>query len=665
MRLRTIIAILLSIPLILPMLGLWHPHPYIQLVLATIVQFGAGYAFYIGAYQSAKAKTAGMDTLVALGTSAAYFYSLFAVAFRFTDHLYFETSAVLIALILLGRYFEQRSKDKARGGMKALLQMEAKKARMKDGNEVPIEQVKVGDVVLVRPGERVPVDGEVVEGSSHLDESMLTGESIPVRKEKGEQAFAGTVNGEGILEIKATRLGSETSLGHIIRLVQDAQQSKAPIQKLADKISSIFVPTVLAIAFLTFFIWGFAVNDWLEGLLSGVAVLVIACPCALGLAVPTVIMVACGQGAKEGVLIKNVAGLEQAHKVDTFIVDKTGTVTEGKLSIGAVHSSLSDEEFLRKAASLAQHSDHPISLAIAKEVQGEAVENFESHSGKGLSAIYQGKTLFLGSLSFLESQGISVENPEEEMGVIVALAEDKTYLGYVVLSDQIKKDTKEAISALHALGKKVYLLSGDRKPVVASVAEALEMDGYFAEVLPDEKAAHVKEFQGIPKQLQELGICQSQRSKFSSLEAVPYPGDRGDAEGVKGRDVGADKNQFRKFFGYKKATVGMVGDGVNDAPALATADVGFAVASGTDVAMESATIGLMRSNLSNLLTAVQLSRKTFVKIRQNLFFAFFYNCLGIPLAAFGLLNPMIAGAAMGLSSISVILNSLTLRSTDQ
>ncbi len=609
MKLRTILAILLSIPLILPMLGLWHPHPYLQLTLATIVQFGAGYSFYVGAYQSTKAKTAGMDTLVALGTSAAYFYSLFAVIFGFTTHLYFETSAVLIALILLGRYFEQRSKDKARGGMKALLQMEAKKARTKEGKEVPIEQVKVGDTIIVRPGERVPVDGEVIGGTSHLDESMLTGESVPVRKEKGEQAFAGTMNGEGILEIRATRLGSETSLGHIIRLVQEAQGSKAPIQRLADKISSIFVPIVLAVSVVTFFIWGFAAHDWTEGLISAIAVLVIACPCALGLAVPTVIMVACGQGAKEGVLIKNVEGLERAHKVDTFIVDKTGTVTEGKLSIGAVHSSLPDEEFLRKAASLAQHSDHPISLAIAKETKGEEVENFESHSGKGLSATYQGKRIFLGSLSFLESQGITVENPEGETGVIVALAEDKTYLGYLVLTDQIKKDTKEAILALHGLGKKVYLLSGDREPVVASVAQALEMDGYFAEVLPDEKAKHVKEFQ------------------------------------------------------EKKATVGMVGDGVNDAPALATADVGFAVASGTDVAMESATIGLMRSNLSNLLTAVQLSRKTFVKIRQNLFFAFFYNCLGIPLAAFGLLNPMIAGAAMGLSSISVVLNSLTLRST--
>lgn len=606
-KLRTFLTLILAFPLILPMLGLWHPPPYVQLILATIVQFGAGYSFYVGAYQSMKAKTAGMDTLVALGTSAAYFYSLFAVIFQFSKDLYFETSAVLIALILLGRYFEQRSKEKAQGGMKALLQMAAKKARMKDGKEVSIEQVAVGDTVIVRPGERVPVDGDVISGTSHLDESMLTGESVPVQKKKGDQAFSGTMNGEGVLEIQATRLGSETSLGHIIRLVQEAQGSKAPIQKLADKISAIFVPIVLAVAFITFFIWGLAVDDWLEGLLSGIAVLVIACPCALGLAVPTVIMVACGQGAKEGVLIKNVEGLERAHKVDTFIVDKTGTVTEGKLSVAAVHSSLSDEEFLRKAAALAQHSDHPVSQAIAKKIEGFPVEEFQSYSGKGLSGNVQGKKLFLGSLSFLESQGISTENSAQETGMIVALAEEKKYLGYLVLSDQIKKDTKEAIDALHALGKKVYLLSGDRKPVVAEVARALGIDGYFAEVLPAEKARHVKEFQ------------------------------------------------------EKEAIVGMVGDGVNDAPALATADVGFAVASGTDVAMESATIGLMRSNLSNLLTAVQLSRKTFIKIRQNLFFAFFYNCLGIPLAAIGLLNPMIAGAAMALSSISVVLNSLSLQ----
>ncbi len=619
---RTFVALILAIPLVIPMFAQifgksWELHSYLQLIIATIVQFGAGYSFYLATYRGLKRVSANMDTLVALGTSAAYFYSLFATIFGFSEHLYFETSVVLIALILLGRYFEHRSRQNAKGGMKALLQMQANNARVKKGGnvqEIPIDQVLKGDIVLVRPGERIPVDGEILGGSSHIDESMLTGESLPIHKEKGELAFAGTVNGEGAFEIKATRLGRETSLGNIIRLVEEAQGSKAPIEKLADSVSGIFVPIVLGLAVMTFFIWGLGVGNWTEGLLSGIAVLVIACPCALGLAVPTVIMVACAEGAKEGVLVKNAEGLEQANKVDTLIVDKTGTVTEGKLSVSAIHSDISEEEFLKRGIALSCHSDHPTSKAITKYKQDqkfEAVTNFKSHSGKGLSGELHGKKVFLGSLMFLQEQEIDIgkfqEEIEKEIGIIVALGEEKKCIGYFLLSDQIKKDTKGGVSALRALGKKIYLLSGDRKAVVEEVAKNIGVDGFFAEVLPEEKANHVKELQ------------------------------------------------------KKKLVVGMVGDGVNDAVALATADVGFAVAEGTDVAMESATIGLMRSNLSNLLTALQLSRKTFIKIRQNLFFAFFYNCIGIPLAAFGLLSPMIAGAAMALSSVSVVLNSLTLR----
>ncbi len=619
---RTFGSLLLALPLTLPMLGdvfgkSWGLPPYLQLIIASIIQFGAGYSFYVATFRGLKTFSANMDTLVALGTSAAYFYSLFAVIFQFSKFLYFETSAVLIALILLGRFFEHRSKQKAQGGMKALLKMQAKSARVKRGDEakeVPIEEVVKGDIILIRPGDRIPVDGEVMSGSSHVDESMLTGESVPILKEKGKKAFAGTVNVEGSFEVKATRLGKETSLGNIIRLVEEAQQSKAPIQKLADKISGIFVPIVLVIAILTFFIWGLGLNYWTEGLLSGIAVLVIACPCALGLAVPTVIMVACAQGAKEGILIKNVEGLEQANKVDTLIVDKTGTVTEGNLSVSDIHTDLPKEVFVTLSASLAYHSDHPVSQVITrygKEQEIKALVNFKSLSGKGLSATIDGKNYLLGSLSFLQENRVDTSEYEkqiaQEIGMIVLLGKEKKCLGYFVLADQIKKDSEEAIQALHSLGKKVFLISGDRKKVVENVGQKIGVDGFYAEVLPEDKAKYVKELQ------------------------------------------------------KKKAIVGMVGDGINDAPALASADVGFAVAEGTDVAMESASIGLMRSNLTNLLDAFRLSNKTFIKIRQNLFFALFYNSLGIPLAALGLLNPMIAGAAMALSSISVVLNSLTLR----
>ena len=622
LKFRTIFSIILTIPLIVPMFaeffGQHVPFPYsIQLILAAIVQFGGGYSFYIASWKSLKSFSANMDVLVALGTTAAFLFSAAVVIFDIQGYIYFETSAVLISLILLGRVIEHHSKNNAKGGMKALLQMQAKSARIKkegDVVEVPIDTVKVGDIVVVKPGERIPVDGDVAHGESHVDESMLTGESLPVRKEQGIKAFAGTVNGEGMLEIKSSRLGSETSLGNIIRLVEEAQRTKAPIQKLADKISGIFVPIVLIIALLTLLLWGFIMGDFEEGLISGIAVLVIACPCALGLATPTVIMVACGRGAREGVLVKDAASLEHARKVQAIIVDKTGTVTEGKLSVDQVESD--DPELLQKAVSLTTYSDHPISKAITFHAKDQGIkvqgcEAFHSHTGQGLSGTFQGKAYLLGSLRFFEAQNIDVgpfkQSLDSDVRVIAAIAEEGKCIGYIALADKIKAGSALAIQKLHELHKEVYLLSGDRKAVVESVGKELNVDGYFAEVLPEEKASYVKKLQG------------------------------------------------------EKKVTGMVGDGVNDAPALAAADVGFAIAEGTDVAMESATIGLMRSNLTNLLTALSLSRLTFIKIRQNLFFAFIYNCVGIPLAAFGLLNPVIAGAAMALSSISVVLNSLTLQ----
>lgn len=622
LKVRTIFAIVLTLPLTVPMLGeffgidVLFPH-WIQLILATIVQFGAGYSFYIGSWKAIKNKAANMDVLVALGTTAAFLFSAVVVLFHVQGYLYFETSTVLISLILLGRVIEQHSKHNAQGGMKALLKMQAKSARIKKGTEVvevPIDAVHKGDIVVVKPGERIPVDGEVVDGESHVDESMLTGESMPVRKDKGENAYAGTINGEGMIEVQSSRLGKETSLGNIIRLVEEAQRSKAPIQKLADRISGVFVPIVLGIAILTFFLWGFVAGDWQGGLISGIAVLVIACPCALGLATPTVIMVACGRGAREGILIKDAVGLEKAGKVDAIIVDKTGTVTEGKLSVDEITSE--DDNLLRKAVSLTTHSDHPISKAITNHAKDQGVqiqrcEAFHSHTGQGLSGSFQGKAYLLGSVRFMKQQNIDLgpfnDKLQTDVRVIAAIAEEGKCIGFIALADKLKEGSQEAVAKLHQMKKEVYLLSGDRKAVVESVGKMLNVDGLFAEVLPEEKASYVKRLQD------------------------------------------------------EKKVTGMVGDGVNDAPALAVADVGFAIADGTDVAMESASIGLMHSSLLNLLTALSLSKVTFLKIRQNLFFAFVYNCVGIPLAAFGLLNPMIAGAAMAMSSISVVLNSLTLQ----
>ncbi|MEM7174682.1 MAG: copper-translocating P-type ATPase [Chlamydiota bacterium] len=624
LKIRAIGALVLALPLVFHMvfeLFGWplSLSPWMQLVLATIVQFGAGYSFYTGAFRSLKKGIVGMNALVALGTSAAYFYSVFALFLRFSSFFYFETSAALIALILLGNWIEQHSKRRASKGMKALLELQAKTARIASGDdyiEIPIEDVRIGDCVMVRPGEKVPVDGEVVKGSSHLDESMLTGESERVAKTAKDRAFAGTINGEGVIEIKATRLGKETRLGGIIRLVEEAARSRPPIQRLADKISSLFVPAVLVVAALVFLGWGLLMQNWIEGLLSGVAVLVIACPCALGLATPTVITVACSRGAREGILFKDVAGLERARKVDTFVIDKTGTVTEGKVSVQAIHTDQAEQPFLALVGSLSLYSDHPISAAInlylkQQEVPIQGCENFHAHPGKGLSGSIDGKIYRLGSVAFMHAHQVDLRSYEKAMQnepeTLVALAEENQCLGYLTLADKMRPQSVQAVEQLRQMGKKVYLLSGDRKVVVESVAAKLGVDGYFAEVLPEDKAHYVKKLQS------------------------------------------------------ENRVVGMVGDGINDAPALAVADVGFAIAAGTDVAMESAAVGLMSSSLAHVISSLKLSQLTFIKIRQNLFFAFVYNFLGIPLAAFGFLNPMIAGAAMALSSISVVLNALTLQ----
>jgi len=622
MTFQVLFAILLTLPLLIPMVGEWFPLPFTlpgmwQLGLAACVQFGAGYTFYVSTFKGLLKKTIGMDFLVTLGTSAAFFSSAAVVLFQLNGHLYFETSAVLITLILVGRLLEEKSKQRATEGMQSLLKMQAKSARVKEnGKEVekPIEAIQMEECIIIKPGERVPVDGEVTGGKSHVDEAMLSGESAPVKKEAKESVYAGTVNQEGVLEIKVTKLGKETSLARIIELTQKAQQTKAPIQKKVDQIARFFVPCVVGVALITFCVWGFFLLNWNEAWTSGIAVLVIACPCALGLATPIVIKVACSLGAKEGVLIKDAETFEKVSQLQAFVVDKTGTLTEGKLTAQEIQSE--DENFLQKAVSLTQNSDHPISKAITaygekSNASLEKGEAFHSHAGEGLSGTFQGKAYLLGSFRFFQTQKISLgkyqKQLEKDPRPLAALAEDGVCIGVIFLADQIKPGTKEAIETLKKMKKEIYLMSGDRQVVVDAIGKALGVDGVFAEVKPEEKAEQVQKLQSENKM------------------------------------------------------TGMVGDGVNDAPALAAADAGFAIADGTDVAMENAAIGLMKSHLSNVVFALQLSEKALKKIKQNLFFAFFYNGIAIPLAAVGLLNPMIAGAAMALSSISVVLNALLLR----
>lgn len=616
---RTACAFALTLPLILHMFGLPLPL-WVEIALATGVQFGAGYPFYYGTWQGLKRFSANMDTLVALGTTAAYGYSLYSAFTAGPHHLYFETSALLISFILLGKVFEMKATRHAAAGMTALMKLQPKTARVlieKETKEIPIEQISKNAIFLVGPGERVPVDGIVIEGSTHLDEAMLTGESIPVKKGEGDPIFAGTVNQETLIKAKATRVGSETALGHIIRMVERATASKAPIQRVADRVTSVFVPLVLGVALVTFLVWIALGFEPVRGLINAVAVLIIACPCALGLATPTVIMVACGKAAKEGILIKNAAVLETAQNIRTLLLDKTGTVTEGELTL--LQSTRSDrkpgEDFFNLALGLAILSDHPASKAIAAHLKKlkvipKEMDHFTAFPGQGVSGQWHGKSYSLGSVPFLESMKVDIAEFENkwigEQGMIVALARDRECLGYFLLVDQIRHGTREAIEHLHQMGIKVYLLTGDRKVIGERVAQEIGADRYEAEILPEHKADQI--------------------------------------------------DRLKK----KGEITAMVGDGINDAPALAKADIGFAIGAGTDVALESASVILMKSELIDVAKTILLAKITYKKIRQNLFFAFGYNSICIPLAAIGLLSPLIAGIAMALSSLSVVLNSLLL-----
>lgn len=624
-----IISAILSVPLFSAMFfhmaGLHTilSNGWFQLALATPVQFIIGYRFYRGAYNSLRGGGANMDVLVSMGTSAAYFYSVYNLI-KGVHEYYFEASAVIITLVLLGKTFEAIAKGKTSEAIKKLMGLQPKTAKViRDGKEVdiPIEKVEIGDIIVVRPGERIPVDGIIVEGNSAVDESMITGESIPVDKSKGDEVIGATINKYGTFKFEATKVGKDTVLSQIIKLVEDAQGSKAPVQRLADKISGIFVPVVVAIAVVTLLAFTLIKRDFNTGLINAVAVLVIACPCALGLATPTAIMVGTGKGAEKGILIKSGEHLERAHKIDTIIFDKTGTITKGEPEVTDILSfeGIDGEEVLRVAASVEKVSEHPLGQAIVKKGEEESLElkepeEFVSIPGKGIQATLEGKRVLIGNRKLMQDNGISIEageddllRLEEEGKTAMLIAIDGNLRGIIAVADKIKETSKDAIEKLKSMGLEVYMITGDNERTARAIAKEVGITNVLAEVLPENKAEVVEKIK---------------------------------SEGKK---------------------VGMVGDGINDAPALAAADVGFAIGTGTDVAIEAADITLMRGDLQGVVTAIRLSHRTMRTIKQNLFWAFFYNSIGIPFAALGLLNPMIAGAAMAFSSVSVVTNSLRLR----
>lgn len=622
----------LTLPLVLQMGAMFSGHDmdmlprWLQWLLATPVQFWIGRRFYIGGWHSLRSGGANMDVLIALGTSMAYFFSAVVTAFALDQHVYFEASAAIITLVLLGKLMEARAKGKTSEAIEALIRLQPKTARIERNGEileVPASSLQVNDIFIVRPGENLPVDGVVMEGSSSINESMLTGESLPVSKQAGAKVFAATLNQQGLLKCRATSVGTHTQLAAIIHLVEEAQGSKAPIQRLADKISGMFVPIVVATSALTLGINWWFTNDFVSALINAVAVLVIACPCALGLATPTAIMVGTGRGAQVGVLVKNAAALENAEKIQTIIVDKTGTLTEGKPEVTDIVpiESINTQGLLQIAASLEQGSEHPLARAVLDRAQKmqlplQSIDNFSAITGSGITARMSGIQYLLGSPKFLMQQGVIVDKKQittlqaegkTVIGIASTFDNNSKILGYLAIADRLRDTSLKAIERLQSMGIEVVMLTGDNAVTAAAIAKRTGITQYRAEVLPQDKAAEVM-----------------------------------------------------KLKAYGKFTA-MVGDGINDAPALAAADVSFAIGAGSDVAIEAADITLIRNDLMSVADAISLSRATLRKIRQNLFFAFVYNTLGIPLAAIGMLNPVIAGAAMAMSSVSVVSNSLLLK----
>lgn len=635
---RFLFATVLSVPLLLAMvfhsLGVWHEismvlmQPLVQFALATPVQFIAGWPFYRGAYAALSNGSADMDVLVALGTSSAYFYSI-ANWLNGSSDLYFETSAVLITLIILGKWLEARAKGRASDAIKALMGLQAKTARVvRDGQEtdVPVETVVVGDIVLVRPGEKIPVDGTIIEGTSAVDESMLTGESLPVDKKAGDTVVGATLNKYGAFRFQAAKVGADTALAQIIRVVEEAQGSKAPIQRFADVVSGYFVPAVVGLAILTFAGWYFFFDagNFSHALVNFTAVMVIACPCALGLATPTSIMVGTGKGAENGILFKSAEHLENAHRLTTIVLDKTGTLTKGMPAVTDIvpMPGFSESDVMQAAVSVERYSEHPLAQAITAHGQASAVDlsldtqNFAALPGRGVQGTVAGRLVRAGTRKFLEESGVRLEEAaaqqealEEQGKTVILLAIDERLAGMVAVADTLKETSAQAVAELEQMGLEVWMITGDNVRAARTIAAQAGIKNVLAEVLPERKASEVAALKAAGK------------------------------------------------------VVGMVGDGVNDAPALATADVGFAIGAGADIAIEAADVTLMRGDLTGVADAIRLSRATMRNIRQNLFWALFYNALGIPIAAAGFLSPVLAGTAMAFSSVSVVTNALRLKRT--
>src|SRR5262245_5631952 len=596
---------------------------WLQLALATPVQFWIGRRFYVGAWHALRGGGANMDVLIALGTSAAYLFSAAVTLLGLHEqHVYFEASTAIITLVLLGKLLEARATGRASSALEQLVSLQPVKAHVERAGQlvdVDVSEVAVGDVFPVRPGERVPVDAEVLEGRSSVDESMLTGESLPVAKASPARVFAATLNGTGALKCRALRVGADTQLAEVIRLVGAAQGSKAPIQRLADRMSGIFVPIVLALALATLAGWWLATGAFTPALINAVAVLVIACPCALGLATPTAIMVGTGRAAQNGILVRDAAALERAEKIDTLVVDKTGTLTEGRPEVTDLVpvSGVEERELVRLASALEHGSEHPLASAVLRKAADlslvpPAASAVRAYPGRGIEGESQGLSLALGTAAWMQERGLSVDVERvDRMGsegkTVVAVADGTQVLGYLGFADRLRDSSPAAVARLRAADVGLVMLTGDNALAAQAIAGQAGITRWKAGVLPQHKAAEIE-------RLKAAGRC-----------------------------------------------VGMAGDGINDAPALAAADVSFAFASGSDIAIEAADITLMRNDLASAADAISLSRATLARIRQNLFFAFAYNALGIPLAAFGWLSPIIAGAAMAMSSVSVVGNSLLLR----
>lgn len=641
-----VISAILSLPLLWAMVGhfsftSWVPvpalfmNPWFQLILATPVQFIIGGQFYVGAYKALRNGSANMDVLVALGTSAAYFYSVYLTIqslgmgnMEHTVEMYYETSSVLITLILVGKWFEALAKGRSSEAIKSLMGLQAKTALVvRNGEEVsiPMEEVIVGEIIIVKPGEKIPVDGRVLEGISSVDESMLTGESIPIEKHEGDKVIGATLNKNGVLRMEATKIGKDTTLAQIIQVVEAAQGSKAPIQRIADVISGIFVPVVVGIALITFLVWYFGIEQgqFASALEKAIAVLVIACPCALGLATPTSIMAGSGRAAEFGILFKGGEHLESAQRIGVVVLDKTGTVTNGKPVLTDVLpiAPMTESSLLRMTAAVEKHSEHPLADAIVSEAIDRSkglplpvAKQFENIPGYGVTAWVDGRKMLVGTRKLMSQNGLDIGTAHEDMNQLeesgktaMLVAVDGKYAGIVAVADTIKETSKEAVNRLIDMGIDVVMITGDNERTAKAIAKQAGITRVLAEVLPEGKAEEVKKLQQSGK------------------------------------------------------VIAMVGDGINDAPALATADIGMAVGTGTDVAMEAADVTLMRGDLNAVADAVMMSRRTMSNIKQNLFWALAYNAIGIPIAASGFLAPWVAGAAMAFSSVSVVLNALRLQ----